>query len=198
MDSSTPSISSSTYTAQESALLATFEAICIKHEIDVLVNPLQYEIKSPCAVDVEHDEEGNLVGIGVFDGTSALYFTTVSERLRTSLLSLSFIAHNGKGDFDSLRQWGISVSDAQLMWDTELISHIIDSSRKGYGLKKLAKEDLGIEYPDYAAIVGKRAAKVRRTLDHWPVAIVSRYNAVDTYCTYHLFLKQKQQVPDYV
>lgn len=177
---------------EESELSATLTSICDKYLIKVLIDPPTYTINSPAAVDIEHDEEGNLVGIGVYDGSHSYYFTGVFPLLCERIQSTSLIAHNGKGDFDSLRQWGIPVSDSQLIHDTELIGHIIDSSRKGYGLKKLAKEDLNIVYPSYDDIVGKRTAKIRRTLDKWPVEIVAAYNSLDTFCTYKLYQKQTQ------
>lgn len=177
---------------KESELIAIFNELCIKHKIDVYANPEHYEIKSPAAIDVEHDESGNLVGIGVYDGKSSLYFTLITSNLYTSLLSIQIIAHNGKGDMDCLRTWGIDVQDEQLIWDTELIGHIIDSSHKGYGLKSMAKRDLAIEYLSYDDIVGKKTAKERRTLDKWPVKLVSMYNAFDTYCTWKLYKQQNE------
>lgn len=177
--------------SKEEELSLTLAGLCEKYLIKVLINPIDYTINSPAAVDVEHDEEGNLVGIGIYDGFRSLYCTKVNSKLSSFLTNkLDLIAHNGLGDFDSLRQWGIPVSNTQLVWDTMLFSHIIDSSRKGYGLKKLAKEDLGIEYPSYDDIVGKRTAKTRRTLDKWPIEIVSLYNALDCYATYKLYQKQ--------
>lgn len=183
---------------EEAELSAVFAALCEKYGLNVLINPSSFQINSPAAIDVEHDEQGNLVGIGVFDGSGSLYFTEVSECLRAKLLDIQLIAHNGKGDFDSLRQWGIPLSDSQLIWDTELISHIIDSSRKGYGLKKLAKEDLGFIYPSYEDLVGKRTSKIRRTLNNWPISIVSLYNACDVYATFKLYEFQTTQIQAYL
>ena len=179
---------------KESNLLATLTETCAKYTINVEINPTYYTFHSPAAVDVEHDEQGNLVGIGVYDGQKSFYFTDVTSLLSRILCSSELLAHNGKGDRDSLRQWGIPVTDKQMVWDTELISHIIDSSRRGYGLKKLAKEDLGIEYPSYDDIVGKKSHKIRRTLDSWPIEIVSRYNALDCFATYKLYQQQKKNL----
>src|SRR5579859_3728630 len=167
--------------------------VCEKYRIKVLIDPVEFEIKSPAAVDVEHDEQGNLVGIGVYDGTNSIYFTQITSLLSESLRSISIICHNGIGDFECLRQWGIPVSESKLGWDTMLISHIIDSSRKGYGLKKLAKEELDISYPSYDDIVGKetkKQSKERRTLDKWPVEVVALYNGLDCFVTYQLWQKQ--------
>jgi DNA polymerase-1 len=178
------------YAARELELTGIFDELCHKYSIVIVTNPESFDIKSPAAIDVEHDEEGNLVGIGVYDGTSNLYFTAVNARLCDVLSGTELIAHNGKSDFELLQQWGIPVLDSQLTWDTCLIAHIIDSSRKAYGLKKLAREDLNIEYPDYSDIVGKQSSKVRRTLDQWPVDIVAKYNALDCFVTYKLWEKQ--------
>ena len=181
----------STYTDTEQELLNTLTGCCNANNIEVILNPVTTPpVTGPISVDVEHDEEGNLVGIGVYNGKVSLYFNVVTKLLMSYLLEAPIIAHNGKGDFECLRQWGIPVRDNQLVWDTELIAHIIDSSRKGYGLKKLALLDLGIEYPSYDDIVGKKSAKVRRTLDVWPVAIVSLYNALDCWATLKLYEKQ--------
>ncbi len=189
----------------EQDLRATFSSLCIKHGIDVKVNPEQYDIKSPCAIDVEHDEQGNLVGIGVYDGSVSLCFTRVSDMLSRVLKNTDLIAHNGKGDFECLRSWGIALDDAQLAWDSMLIGHIIDSSLKSYGLKDMAARELGIVYPSYEDIVGKHKGKTksapkcpqiesdccgRVTLDKQPVEIVSKYNALDTFTTFRLYMKQ--------
>ena len=176
----------------ESELESILSSICDQHGIKVLIDPQDFVLQSPAAVDVEHDEQGNLVGIGVFDGLHSYYFTLVTPELSRRLISVDLIAHNGKSDFEQLRAWGIPVSDSQLIWDTCLIAHIIDSTRKVYGLKKLAKDDLNIEYPSYDDIVGKRSAKVRRTLDEWPIAISAKYNALDCFATYKLYQLQEK------
>ena len=88
--------------------------------------------------------------------------------------------------------WGINVQDKQLYWDTMLIGHIIDSSIKSYSLKDMAKRELGIIYPSYDDIVGKRGLKAERiTLDKQPLELTVMYNAMDTYCTYKLYEKQR-------
>lgn len=66
-------------------LLSTFMSLCTQHGIDVQIDPPEYSIKSPCAIDVEHDEEGNLVGIGVYDGIHSYYFTKVTPELKRQL-----------------------------------------------------------------------------------------------------------------
>lgn len=191
---SLPSTSSSGVSARELELLNELTVICQANNLSPIIDPIGLvELRSPCAVDVEHDEEGNLVGIGVYDGTHSYYWTKVEPLLQRLLIDVSLIGHNGKSDFEQLRAWGIPVSDSQLIWDTMLMAHIIDSSLKRYGLKHLASAQLGIEYPSYDDIVGKRSAKSRRTLDQWPVTIVSKYNALDCYVTYLLYRHQRKQ-----
>lgn len=189
----------------EIELRAIFTSLCKEHGLNVQINPVDFTIKSPAALDVEHDEEGNLVGIGVYDSYRSLYFTSVSDMLRDMLLQVNLIGHNAKGDFDSLRQWEVPLSDSQLIWDSFLLGHIIDSSLKSYGLKDMAARELGIAYPSYEDIVGKHKGKTksapkcpqtepgccgRRSLDRWPVDIVAMYNAMDCYCTYKLYEQQ--------
>lgn len=181
----------SSYTERESELRKTLTDVCNANNIKLKVNTLSFNLNSPAAIDIEHDEEGNLVGIGVFDGIHSYYFTYVPQ---WDLSQVLFIAHNGKSDFEQLRAWGIPLSDSQLIWDTCLIGHIIDSSLKTYGLKDMARRDLSIEYPSYSDIVGKPKAKVRRTLDKWPVEITSKYNALDCFVTYKLFEAQSRAV----
>jgi DNA polymerase I len=184
-----------TYSEKEKELLNTLTGVCNANHIEILVNQMPGPIDAPVALDVEHDESGNFVGCGmVMVGSNRVYYYSDLPTLAClPFLSLAIIAHNGKGDLECLRQWGIPVRDEQLIWDTELLAHIIDSSRRGYGLKKLALSDLGITYPSYDDIVGKRTAKVRRTLDKWPLSIVSLYNAMDCYVTMRLYEKQKGQ-----
>ncbi len=77
-----------------------------------------------------------------------------------------------------------------------LLGHVIDSSLKAYGLKAMAERDLGIFYPSYDDIVGKRTEKQkaeRITLDKQPPRLVQLYNMMDTVATYKLYEKQISQ-----
>lgn len=154
-------------------------------------------LDNPISLDIEHDEQGGFVGIGIGRQNKVLYFTEITPRLKEYLLNAHFVAHNGLSDIQVLQSWGIPVKPEQLVWDTLLLSHIIDSSRKQYGLKKLASEDLGVSYPSYDDIVGKRTAKQskeRTTLDKQPMELVAKYNACDVYFTYKLYEYQFNQI----
>lgn len=186
-----PLVSGQGYTEKQKKLIAACGSVILQEGIELEINPESYMVQSPCAVDIEHDEQGNLVGIGVFDGKRAYYWTTpfVGGWIETHDL----IMHNGVSDIEALRMWGVNVRDEQLIHDTMLIGHLLDSSLKSYGLKDMAKRELGISYPSYDEIVGKRGLKSPRiTLDKQPIELVSKYNALDCYVTYRLYERQKK------
>ncbi len=146
-------------------------------------------------LDVEDDEHGNFVGIGVYDPKLNVCYYWSEKTIQWQLPS-RFIAHNGVSDLRKLQAWGYPYTDDALIWDTMLMAHILDSSRHQYGLKKLVKEEFGYDYPSYDDIVGKRTLKQikpRVTLDKQPLEIVSNYNACDAYFTWALYKKQKEQ-----
>lgn len=160
------------------------------------VNPPQTPVfEDIVSLDVEDDEQDNFVGIGIYDGQACYYWS--DWKLVKELTIPPFIAHNGISDVRKLQKWGFLIDDSWLYWDTQLTAHFIDSSRKKYGLKTLVKQDLGIEYPSYEDIVGKRTkkqVKPRITLDKQPLELVSEYNAMDCYSTYKLYEYQKTKL----
>lgn len=163
----------------------------------VVINEYVDLSEKTVALDVEHDESGNFVGCGIYlDSTNTVYyFSDISVLFSLDFSTVHVVAHNGQSDFDLLRLWGASVKEEQLVWDTFLMGHIIDSSLKTYGLKDMAKRELGMEWPSYDDIVGKRTAKQkneRTTLDKQPVPLVSAYNACDCVATYRLYEKQRK------
>ena len=178
-------------------LLTTFEALISQYGIILDIDRDMDSIPawSVVSLDIEHDEDGNMVGIGICHGNSCLYFTALSVSLIHYLCGVAFVAHNGISDMECLRQWGIPVRDEQLVWDTMLCGHVIDSSLKSYGLKAMAERELGIIYPSYDDIVGKKTLKQKQervTLDRQPSRLVALYNAMDTYVTYKLWQEQQK------
>jgi DNA polymerase I-like protein with 3'-5' exonuclease and polymerase domains len=178
--------------------LTELSRICEEQKIEISINHIPSdEFKGQTvSLDVEHDESGGFVGCGllVAESNRVYYFSDLSVLDCCSFTSLSIIAHNGKSDFECLNTWGLNINEEQLIWDTELIGHLLDSSLKAYGLKAMAERELGLLYPSYDDIVGrktKKQIKERRTLDKWPVEIVSKYNALDCYATQKLYEKQK-------
>jgi DNA polymerase-1 len=170
-------------------LLEIFQDLLQRHEIKLVFNT-PFDTKELVSMDVEHNESGDFVGVGFFIPSSRTvhYFSDLATLDRSLVLSLGFIAHNGITDLECLQAWGYPVTHQQLIWDTYLYGHIIDSSLKAYGLKDMAKRELGIEYPSYQDLVGK--GKSKTTLDKLPVHIVAMYNAMDCYATYKLYEKQ--------
>lgn len=144
----------------------------------------------PCSLDVENDErDGSFLVLGIYDG--AAYYGWTDWELAKQVILPPFIAHNGASDLRKLQKWGFKISDNWLMWDTELIAHILDSSRKQYGLTTLSKADLNISYPSYEDICGNRKAKNKSYFHEQPLELVLAKNQMDCYVTYKLFEKQK-------
>src|SRR5258708_36847589 len=117
--------------------------------INCYVNEPLPPVSEPVSLDIEHDESGGVVGIGLFLGSTSTHYwyTNILSLGIGNLRSLSLIAHNGISDLETLRFWGFEVKDEQLVWDTMLCGHILDSSLKQYGLKDMAKRELCISYP---------------------------------------------------
>lgn len=158
----------------------------------VNVHPKDIKFKRTYSLDIEHDEKEGFVGIGISDGENCWWWNDFS--LAKQLHLQPFVGHNGISDIATLKRWGFNVDSSFLAWDTMLMGHFIDSSRKKYGLKHLAKEDLGIVYPSYDDIVGKKTEKQKKeriTLDKQPPELVAEYNAADCLVTYRLYEKQK-------
>lgn len=190
--------SEASYSEKQRSLLSTFRGLLAELQIDLSIDVDRYIAGwvGPVALDIEHDEDGGMVGIGLCYKNKCAYYTVITADLRFRLMTGDLICHNGLSDFDCLRSWGINVRDEQLVHDSMLFGHIIDSSLKSYGLKDMAKRELGVLYPSYDDIVGKRTAKqstARLTLDKQPVELVAMYNACDTFVTYQLYLKQRLQ-----
>lgn len=179
-----------TLSAKQSAQLATLEKLVNDFGITLYVNaelpPKPYNW--PVSLDVEHDESGGFVGVGLYfpNSNSHYWFTDIDALSDSSLSAVSIVAHNGVSDLDIMRTWGFYVQDEQLVFDTMLVGHILDSSVKSYGLKDMVYRDLGISYPTYDDIVGKRTTKQsveRITLDKQPPRLVQLYNCLDCYVT---------------
>jgi DNA polymerase I-like protein with 3'-5' exonuclease and polymerase domains len=158
------------------------------------------------SLDVEDDEQDNFVGLGIYDPKlKCCYYWSSIKNIPVWIRNEPpppFIAHNGRSDIEKLRKWGFDVSEANLLWDTLLMQHILDSSQRKYGLKEAVKREFGVEYPAYEDIVGKHKTKCpnnvvgccgRITLDKQPLELVAAYNACDCYWTHRLYELQKSK-----
>lgn len=163
-----------------------------KYGVKLVINPTYFiEGINGISLDVEDDEKGNFVGLGIYhpENKTCYYWT------KLILFDLpNFVAHNGRSDISKLQKWGFKVNIENLIWDTQIFAHVIDSSRRKYGLKHLAAEDLGIVYPSYEELVGKKSSKIHTTLDKLPIELVANYNAMDCLTTYKLYELQRNRI----
>lgn len=140
---------------------------------------------SPIVVDVETDEADNFVGVGLTqDGDNVFYFTEL-DYVKKLLEACPLIGHNLKGDLKWLKNWGVDIKPEQLFYDTCLASYVQNTTKESHGLKDLAKEFLGMEWPSYKEMVGKGKGKL--TLDKQPVEKVAAYCSMDCLATYRLW-----------
>lgn len=192
--------------------LSILRGLIAKYEIEIHLNEPFPPCEEPVSLDVEHDERGTLVLIGLYLPSSNRYFGyTVADNHLHSLNGGfdRFIAHNWTGDFDSMRMWGINLTDEQLAWDTMTIGHILDSSLKAYGLKDMCKRELQFVYPEYDEIVGTHKGKTKKspacpriasdccgriTLDKQPLELTVLYNVMDCFVPAKLMERQKCQL----
>lgn len=105
----------------------------------------------------------------------------ILQRLRRRWLAPKQIAHNGKFDAKWLRWCGLE--EAKVTFDTMLGAHLLDENRQK-GLKPLARILFGAE--PWAI----------STKDLWatPIREVLKYNAIDTFWTYHIYRVLRRQL----
>lgn len=181
-------------------ILQKLNAVIFTYGIKIEINKPLPKDTALYSLDIEHDESGGFVGAGLYHASSncVYYYNDIVSLRNIDFSTLSLVTHNGKTDLECLRTWGINVDHSNNFWDVYLYAHIIDSTQLSYGLKSLSKRQLGIEYPDYDDIVGKRGLKATRiTLDAQPTEIVAKYNTMDCYVTYKLYEKQSDKNSPY-
>ena len=163
-----------------------------RHGVTLVINPATYPFfDRGASLDVEDDEQGNFVGLGIYNPSEKTCYYWSDWPEVTGVKISPFVAHNGRTDLEKLKAWGFDVDESYLIHDTQLYAHIIDSSRKMYGLKPLVKAEFNEEYPSYEDLTGKKTGKNHITLDKLPVELVAQYNANDTYWTWKLYDRQR-------
>ncbi len=179
-------------TEKQQTLINACDLVINGTNLVILVNEPFPLVDEAISIDIEHDEFGEPVCVGLYVlSSNTCYSYTDLQHLRNfNLRSLDLIAHNGRTDLELLEIWGCAISPKELFYDTQLMGHIQDSSLKAYGLKAMAERDLGIVYPSYDDIVGKKTAKSRVTLDKQPIELCLKYNALDCMVTGLLYQKQ--------
>lgn len=183
----------SSLSAKQTEQLNSCLQVITNYGVKIYVDKSWPEVSEPVIFDVEHDETSEFVCCGFFiPSLNSVYVYFDFQLLRSiPISSLRLIAHNGRTDISILRIWGFEVRNENLVWDTELVGHVLDSSQHSYGLKNMADRDLDIHYPSYDDIVGKRGLKTPRvTLNSQPRELVTAYNACDCIATGKLYEKQ--------
>lgn len=156
-----------------------------KYGVKLEINPSTVPNGSVAVVDVETDELGNFVGIGIMcDSSSVNYYSVLRPDVCEYLSRIGLIGHNIKFDARQLRSWGVSVKYTNLVQDTMLKSYVKNSTKESHGLKELAKEYLGMEWPSYREMVGE--GRTKTTLDKQDVDKVAAYCGDDCVATYGL------------
>lgn len=137
-------------------------------------------------IDVENYTDGRFAGLGVLvPGEHALYFwNTLTVKLKGVLRNKMLIGHVLRTDIHKLVGWGFEIDTTRTHYDTALIEHLSDSTKKKYGLKHLAKTKFGIEYPSYEEIVGEG------DFDKVPTEVIANYNGMDLVATAKLYESQ--------
>lgn len=152
------------------------------------INALPHEswlTDSPIVIDIETDEKDNFVGCALTaDGENILYTTELSA-VKLYTKNRPLIGHNLKGDMKWLINWGCDITADQLYYDTILASYVQNTTKESHGLKDLAKEYLGMEWPTYKEMVGSGKKKV--TLDKQEIEKVAAYCGMDCLATYRLW-----------
>ena len=96
-----------------------------KFGVELLVNPSEVPNGSNAVVDVETDENGNFVGIGIMcNPDSVSYYSSLRPDVCAYLSTVGLIGHNIKFDARQLRSWGVDIKPAQLVSDTMLKSYV--------------------------------------------------------------------------
>jgi DNA polymerase-1 len=153
--------------------------------IDLIIDPDQFPDGEVFICDVETDEKGNFVGIGLMSTPVCVtYYSKLTDNIRHRLSHVSFIGHNLKFDARQLHSWGVDIKQTQLVHDTMLKSYVRNSTKESHGLKDLAKEYLHMEWPTYEQMVGTGKNKV--TLDKQEIGRVAAYCGMDCVATYRL------------
>lgn len=166
--------------------------ITAKFSVPKVINPTEAPIFTGiCGLDVENEEDTDaFLLLGIFDGTT--YYGWTDFDLAKKVTIPKFAGHNGISDLRKLQKWGYKVNESFLVWDTQLIQHIKDSSQRTYKLTDVSKRVLNYAFPSYEDICGKKANKSHKPFTEQPIDLVISKNAADCYATYRLYQKQNQ------
>jgi DNA polymerase-1 len=152
--------------------------------INDLKAPYHYLVNEPITVDIEDDEKGGFVGIGLTNDGKRIDYITNLELIRSTLESAILIGHNFKYDIKMLRSWGVNIQTNYYIHDTKVAAHILDSTADN-SLKALASRYLNMEWCVYDDLVTGQGKK-KQTLEKHPIKTVAHYCGCDVLATYLL------------
>ncbi len=164
---------------------------------------------SELSFDIETDSldtlTAQLVGFSIYlpDG-QVLYFPMMhkgGENLPRSILQRILhiiiehrkvlVGHNLKFDLSVLGQLGYPIPTD--IFDTMVSSYLLDPDRRGFGLKALAKDRLGIEMNSFEDTLKKKTDhNPHKDFSEVPVKDAAQYACTDALATYELYRTTKE------
>lgn len=157
-----------------------------KYRYTISYNPEAFILAPKVVIDVENYKDGRFAGLGcLIPGYKTLAFWDNLDLAKRSFDNFEgvLIGHVLRTDIHKMEKWGIKIPDI-IHYDTALMEHLTNSTRKKYGLKYLVKEKFGIEYPKHEQVVGDG------DFDTVPQDVIANYNGMDLVATYELFKSQ--------
>lgn len=165
-------------------------------------------------IDVESvglQTSDRLIGIGLRFGPDFSYYCTDFASVKNLVETRPLIGHNIKFDFKVLLANGFNVKPEQIAGDTMLMSYCLNPTKETHGLKPLAKELLGMEWPSYEDLTTSyetiqtkptkkypqgqtKRKRISKTLAELPAEVAANYNAMDVLATYRLYNHFKDKV----
>jgi DNA polymerase-1 len=157
---------------------------------ELWINPASefvFDLTDPCVIDVENYKDGRFAGLGILPvgEKTILYYTDLEAAKKHMMLRGMLIGHVLRTDIHKLVRWGFDIVVNRTHYDTALVEHLTNSTKKRYGLKELAKEKFCIEYPSYDTVIGKG------DFDAVPVEVAANYNGMDLVATAKLYESQE-------
>lgn len=159
------------------------------------------------ALDTETDSIeplfAKLVGISFCYDTEKSYYIPISHMFAQNLSLIEVIplikeafcdklivGHNFKFDYEVFdrHEWHIE----NQIFDTMLAAYVLDPGRLRLSLDNLAKQEFDYEMMPIEALIGK--GKKQLTFDTVEVNTACRYSAEDSWATYRLYLRYKDQL----
>ena len=174
----------------------------VAFDVPIVVNPKNHKFPTdkPLVIDIEDNESGSFVGIGVYRFSDAFvfYFTNIEDALKAALENCQLIGQNIKYDLKQLQKWGVKVGSKNIADDTIIMSYVMNTTKESHSLKDLAKEYLGLDWTTYKEMVHPDGCHKKVTLDKQPVEKVAWYCCSDVIATYklHQYFQRKMTPND--